>query len=119
MNNWMVVFYPEFYEEFKEFSILVQDSILAKSLLLEQFGPHLGRPYVDTLFGSRYSNMKELRLDSDKGSWRVAFAFDPKRKVVLLVAGDKAGIGQKAFYTKLILKADNRFNEHLISLHEN
>jgi hypothetical protein len=119
MTKWVVVFHPEFYEEFNKFSITVQDTILAKSLLLEQFGPHLGRPHVDTLFGSRYSNMKELRLDSDKGTWRVAFAFDPKRKVVLLVAGDKAGASQKAFYINLIRKADNRFYQHLNSLHEN
>jgi hypothetical protein len=117
--GWEVIFHPEFYEEFKEFSIFVQDGIMAKSLLLEQFGPHLGRPHVDTLFGSRFSNMKELRLDSNKGTWRIAFALDPKRKVVLLVAGDKAGIGQKAFYNKLIRKADHRFKEHLNTLYEN
>jgi len=115
----VVVFHPEFYEEFKEFSEGLQDGILAKSLLLEQFGPQLGRPHIDSLFGSRFSNMKELRLDSDKGVWRVAFAFDPKRKVVLLVAGDKAGISQKIFYRNLIRKADSRFSQHLNSLHEN
>lgn len=51
MKIWVVEFHPEFFEEFKEFSRLVQDNILAKSLLLEQFGPHLGRPHVDVLNG--------------------------------------------------------------------
>jgi hypothetical protein len=45
--------------------------------------------------------------------WRVAFAFDPKRKAVLLVAGDKSGGSEKRFYRELIRKADNRFDEHL------
>jgi hypothetical protein len=59
--------------------------------MLEQFGPHLGRPHVDTLQGSRHSNMKELRFTAADGVWRVAFAFDPERHAILLVAGDKSG----------------------------
>ncbi len=57
--------------------------------------------------------MKELRFDADNGVWRVAFAFDPERKAVLLVAGDKSGGSQRKFYKKLIIKADDRFDEHL------
>jgi hypothetical protein len=117
VKHWDVIFHPLFYEEFKAYSMVVQDTILAKSLLLEKFGPHLGRPHVDVLNGSRYPNMKELRLDADQGAWRVAFAFDHERKVVFLV-GDKAGKSQRAFYNKLIRKADIRFNEHLSSNYE-
>ena len=54
---------------------------------LETFGPSLGRPTVDTLNGSRHTNMKELRFTAPGGVWRVAFAFDPKRKAILFVAG--------------------------------
>ena len=35
--------------------------------------------------------MKELRLSAADGEWRVAFAFDPERRAVLLVAGEKSG----------------------------
>jgi hypothetical protein len=45
--------------------------------------------------------------------WRVAFAFDPKRKAVLLVAGDKSGGSEKRIYRELIRKADERFDAHL------
>jgi len=79
------------------------------ALLLEHFGPQLGRPRVDTLKGSRHANMKELRFDAADGVWRVAFAFDPK----LLIAGDKSGGGERRFYRQLIAKADERFDEHL------
>ena len=75
-----------------------------RGLLLEQFGPELGRPRVDTLKGSRHANWKELRFDAADGVWRVAFAFDPKRNAVLLVAGDKSGFGEKKFYRQLIAK---------------
>ena len=37
------------------------------------------------------ANMKELRLSAADGEWRVAFAFDPERRAVLLVAGEKSG----------------------------
>jgi hypothetical protein len=48
--------------------------------------------------------------------WRVAYAFDPARKAILLVAGDEAGVSQKRFYRSLIRKADERFAEHLKEL---
>ena len=73
----------------------------------------LGRPYVDTLKDSQYANMKELRFNVEKGVWRLAFAFDPKRRAILLVAGNKRGKDQKKFYKKLINTADSRFAEHL------
>ena len=84
--------------------------------LLERFGPQLGRPHVDTLNGSRHSNMKELRLSTADGVWRVAFAFDPERRAVLLVAGEKSGGSQRRFYRALIRKADERFDRHLARL---
>ena len=94
----------------------VQDEILAHGKLLEQFGPQLGRPRVDTLNGSKFGNMKELRFDAADGVWRVAFAFDPRRHAILLVAGDKSGVSQQRFYRQLIDKADARFKAHLAKL---
>ncbi len=38
---------------------------------------------------------------------------DTKRKAILLVAGDKSGVGEKRFYHELIRKADDRFDAHL------
>jgi len=55
--------------------------------------------------------MKELRFKVDNNAWRVAFAFDPKRKAILLVAGDKSGVNQNRFYKKLITVADERFSD--------
>jgi hypothetical protein len=71
---------------------------------------------VDTLKGSSYANMKELRFAAADGEWRVAFAFDIKRRAVLLVAGDKSGGSEKRFYRELIRKADERFDAHLVRL---
>lgn len=111
--NWTVEFHEEFEAEFDAFPEAVQDSILARVGLIEREGPNLGRPYADTLSGSKHANMKELRCTAETGIWRVAFAFDPDRKAVLLVAGDKSGAAQKRFYRRLIAKADERFDRHL------
>jgi hypothetical protein len=110
---WVVAIGDEFEPEFYALPEEVQEEILALALLLQQFGPQLGRPRADTLDGSRHANMKELRFAAADGEWRVAFAFDPKRKAILLVAGDKSGGSQKRFYRDLIKKADERFDAHL------
>jgi hypothetical protein len=116
--GWLVDFHPLFAEEFEQFSEAVQDELLAEVELLEKYGPQLGRPHADTLNGSKHSNMKELRFSADGGVWRTAFAFDPKRKAILLVAGDKSGGSEKRFYRRLIKKADERFDDHLVRLRE-
>jgi len=113
---WQVLFHNAFEAEFDALDESVQDEMLAHAKLLEQFGPQLGRPRVDTLNGSRHANMKELRFDADDGVWRVAFAFDRNRQAVLLVAGDKSGGSEKRFYRQLINKADARFSDHLSRL---
>ena len=91
MRRWNVEIADEFRPEFDEYLEDVQDEILAHARLIERFGPGLGRPRVDTLKGSRHANMKELRFYAADGVWRVAFAFDPRRHAILLVAGDKTG----------------------------
>jgi hypothetical protein len=75
------------------------------SIVLEEFGPQLCRPRVDTVKGSRHANRKELRFGAADGEWRVAFVFDTKRRAILLVAGDKSGGSQKRFYRELIRKS--------------
>lgn len=116
MHKWEVIFHDEFDEEFKALNEGLQDELLAHAILLRDFGPNLGRPTVDTLKGSRHANMKELRFDWEGEVWRVAFAFDPKRRAVLLVGGDKAGVDRRRFYKRIIAVADERFNRHLASL---
>jgi hypothetical protein len=111
--DWSVQFGDEFMPEFASFKPEVQDEALAVIELLREFGPQLGRPHADTLKGSAHANMKELRFSAADGVWRLAFAFDPKRKAILLVAGDKSGGGEKRFYRELLRKADQRFEAHL------
>lgn len=114
--SWKAYFHPRFKTEFDELSKPVQDELLAMLIPLRVYGPELGRPEVDTLKGSRFAKMKELRFRADGGVWRIAFAFDPRRAAILLVAGDKSGVGERSFYKRLIDKADRRYQEHLDDL---
>ena len=116
--SWQILFDDEFAEELASFDFAVRVELLARAALLERFGPNLGRPRVDTLNGSRHSNMKELRFNAADGVWRVAFAFDPGRRAILLAAADKAGTSNKRFYKRLISIADTRFDSHLARLKE-
>lgn len=116
--SWNAYFHPKFKTEFDKLSVAVQDELLARLIPLRKHGPSLGRPDVDTLKDSKFPNMKELRFRADNGVWRVAFAFDPERDAILLVAGDKSGGSEKTFYRRLIERADKRYTEHLEGIAE-
>ena len=92
------------------------DQVVAALKILTEHGPGLGRPLVDSITGSRHRNMKELRPGSSgRSEVRILFAFDPKRRAILLLAGDKQGAWAK-WYRKNIPVADDRYDEHLEKL---
>ena len=108
---WEVIQTNTFYQWFVKRDKNAQEEIREKVRVLEEYGPRLGRPYVDTVSESKFKNMKELRVQSKGQPLRVFFAFDPRRKAVLLVGGNKRNY--KKFYKKMIFKADALFNEYL------
>jgi len=89
--TWQVAFHDEFVPEFRNLSTKVQDEIYSVGRLLEQFGPLLGRPQVDTLSGSRHANMKEIRFGAADGEWRVAFALRPRARSRVSGRGRQVG----------------------------
>jgi hypothetical protein len=119
--EWTILYDDAFVAELAEIeqrsgSSAVREEIAALALLLQRFGPALKRPHCDTLKGSKHANMKELRFPLPDGVWRVAFAFDPQRAAILLVAGNKSGVNERRFYRQLIRTADTRFDAHLQTL---
>lgn len=93
----------------------IQDAIIASVLTLKRDGPALGRPLVDRIKGSRHHNMKELRPPT--GNIRILFAFDPARRAILLIGGDKTNRWQ-TWYREAIPMAERLLDEHLLRLHE-
>ena len=113
---WPIKTTAEFDEWFAGLDADGKVEVIAKVELLKLLGPKLGRPHADTLNGSKHANMKELRADAAGKVLRVAFAFDPSRVGILLVAGDKSGVSQRRYYRQLIARADRLYDAHLAKL---
>jgi hypothetical protein len=114
--EWEVLFDEEFDEWLLTLDAGLQDEIWSHIEVLRRIGPNLGRPRVDTVKGSKFSNMKELRVQYQGDPWRILFAFDPRRNAILLVGGNKRA--NKRWYQEHIPIADQRFRRHLKSLEQ-
>jgi hypothetical protein len=114
MVMWDIEYTDEFGDWWNTLDGDAQEAIAHDVGVLEQIGPGLGRPTVDTLSGSAFPNMKELRTQHSQQTIRIFFAFDPRRCAILLIGGDKAG--DKRFYDRMIPLADRLYQEHLDSL---
>jgi hypothetical protein len=109
--EWNILFDPNFKIWFYQQDQGFQDEAFAILAILGEFGPRLGRPRVDTLEGSFFNNMKELRIQYQGKPWRILFAFDPERQAILLVGGNKSG--NKRWYKENIPIADERYKRYL------
>jgi hypothetical protein len=86
-----------------------QESVNYIVAKLELAGPNLRRPAADTITGSQFPNLKELRVNNSP--LRIFFAFDPRRTAILLIGGDKTSDAR--FYDVMIPIADALFERHL------
>lgn len=111
MGRWKVVQANEFGKWYAEQDADAREDIFAKIEVLATVGPSLGRPNVDTVYESRFPNMKELRVQSKGRPFRIFFVFDPKRQAVLLIGGDKTG--KKRFYKEMVPIADQIYERYL------
>ena len=116
MSIWPVGYTDEFGRWWETLTSEEQVALDASVRLLEQLGPGLARPHVDTVKGSRHANMKELRTQCRGQPLRTLFAFDPRRNAILLVGGCKSG--SKRFYQTLVPVADRLYDGHLHELRE-
>lgn len=110
---WNVITTERFDALFNKQTESLQDEVLAILKILSEYGPHLGRPYVDTVKGSIFLNLKELRIQFAGHPVRAFFAFDPARQAIVLCAGDKTGKNQKRFYLDMIKLAETELSHHL------
>ena len=118
MHGWEVILWADVESWLLELDEPTYIRVAAAIDLLALEGPRLGRPLVDRLTSSRHHNMKELRPRSTGHSAvRILFAFDPARRAMLLVAGDKAG-RWTAWYPRALSVADDRFDAWLTEAEE-
>jgi len=107
---WMIERTDEIAEWISDLDDDAKEAILKNLIILKEIGPALGRPYVDTIKQSRHKNMKELRVQNKKRLFRIFFIFDPGRKAILLIGGNKRG--NKQFYEKYIPLADKIYDKY-------
>lgn len=108
---WRIEITDDYFEWFRSLGAGQQEAVRSDIEMLERMGPQLGRPYVDSIKGSKHSNMKELRTMHGRRHLRSFFAFDPRRTAILLIGGDKTG--DKGFYKRMIPVADRLFDAYL------
>jgi len=113
--SWDIEYTDEFFDWWQTLSAREQRPIIAAIEVLEQRGPGLGRPLVDTIHGSRHPNLKELRPRG--GNIRILFAFDPRRTAILLLGGDKTDRWQE-WYAEMIPLADDLYDAYLAELRQ-
>jgi hypothetical protein len=111
---WEVEYTDEFGAWWETLAEDVQESLAHDIELLASVGPGLGRPQVDTVKGSSFSNMKEMRTQHHGEPFRTFFAFDPRRCAILLIGGNKGG--DKRFYERFVPMADKLYKEHLAQI---
>jgi len=108
---WEVEVSDEFREWYVNLPVDLRAAIAAAVDTLAEAGPELGRPLVDTLKGSRYANMKELRVQHRGRLYRILLIFDPRRNAYLILGGDKSG--DPRWYEDAIRKADRIYAQQL------
>ena len=107
---WEVVLAEEVEAWLLDLDDVSYDRVAAAIDELEDDGPGLGRPLVDRIHGSTLHNLKELRPGSAGGSeLRILFVFDPQRRAVLLVVGDRSG-QWSSWYEEAIPLAEARYD---------
>lgn len=108
---WEVLVTEEFERWWQTLPEEHQDALTARIAMLRDHGPALGRPTVDTIQASKLANLKELRASVGRAYLRVLFVFDPARRAVLLVGGNKTGQWQ-SWYRRAIPEAERLYAEH-------
>ncbi len=108
---WTLVYVPEFVEWLENQQPELRKDIIRLLEILSQAGPILGRPKADTIKGSKFSNLKELRLNHRGMPIRILFIFDAERNGVVLLGGNK--LNDKRWYERNVPIAENRFENYL------
>lgn len=100
----------EFANWYRELEAVDAERVVYVIGLLRERGVALGHPYSSAIKGSKFA-LRELRAQAGRGPLRVLYAFDPNRRALLLVGGDKSGDAN--FYDSMIPRAEDLWAEHL------
>ncbi len=114
--EWEVEFTDEFGRWWDGLTEAEQVDVDATVRLLQRHGPALRRPHSGHIQSSKHPNMKELVVQHAGRPCRILYAFDPRRRALLLIGGDKTG--NDRWYQQFVPLADRLFDEHLARLRQ-
>ena len=114
MATWEVEYTDEFGAWWEGLDEAAQIAIDATVRLLEKKGPQLPFPHSSDVRGSRFGQMRELRIQHKGEPYRVLYAFDPRRTAILLIGGNKSG--NDRWYQEYVPRADRLYEDHLAAL---
>jgi hypothetical protein len=109
--EWEAEYTDEFGEWWATLTEGEQEDVSAVVGLLEEKGPFLPFPYSSDIEGSKFGQMRELRIQHKGEPYRILYAFDPRRVALLLIGGRKTG--NDRWYEKYVPIADKLFEDHL------
>lgn len=112
MPIWEVEATDEFTAWYEDLSAEEQESVTYSIRLLMEKGPTLPHPHSSGIAGSRHGHMRELRVQHEGRPYRLLYAFDPRRAAILLIGGDKTGLGDR-WYVEFVPKADALYDAHI------
>lgn len=112
--EWDVEYTDEFEGWWEDLDEGEQESVASYVRMLEMRGPSLAHPYSSSVESSKYSHMRELRVQHGGNPYRVLYAFDPRRVAMLLIGGDKTG--NDRWYEEYVPIADKIYETHLNEL---
>ena len=113
---WEIEYSDEFEAWWSSLDDREQDAVARLVLLLQEYGPTLPHPYSSGVSSSKFSHMRELRIQHSGRPYRVLYAFDPRSIALLLIGGDKTG--QDRWYEQYIPIADRIYEAHLKAIEE-
>jgi len=111
---WKVEYTDEFGEWWNSLNDSEQEEVDARVRLLEQHGPQLPYPHSSSVYASKHSHLRELRIQHKGAPYRILYAFDPRQIAILLIGGNKTG--DDDWYNTYIPIADKLYNVHLETL---
>jgi hypothetical protein len=112
---WHVEYTDEFGDWWGGLNESEQTDVAACVGLLECCGVNLGYPHSSSIRGgTKHTHIRELRIQHKGRPYRVLYAFDPLRNIILLIGGDKTG--KDRWYEVHVPLASKLYDEHLCSL---
>jgi hypothetical protein len=114
--EWEIEYTDEFEAWWNDLSEEEQIDVDSVVGLLEEKGPHLPYPYSSNIEGTKYGEIRELKIQHKGKPYRIIYAFDPRRTAILLIGGRKTG--GRRWYEKYVPLAEKIYREHLKFLKE-